>query len=301
MTPLSNNYSIAIYNEAEDIERKNQDYKDYLSLLTSTNIIYLRKEGSDWIFIGVSGINCKKGNSQANSFFFSKTLYPKSNLLSGFYKSLEMKRKQLGLTIDNDDFNKLFESESDKKNVDLPSMMAPIMDNIDLIKSLTIIPSYHIPKEHVLDILEYTINSDKFNSAAYSFRDMELKGIAPDILFYNGVENKIIPTRETEEAIKAEELKRKTKQEEEQKVKESKREEEEFNCVSKSLKSLIEHTENKINELCKKHENAIRQTIPINNHKAYFLKKDVLTKTIEDFNEWLCEELENINKDEFKK
>lgn len=204
----------AIYSEVQEIVNNSDGYVgpnpkfgEGLRRVMSTNVIYVEKE-KDNIFVAVSGIDCKlkNGPAKANCFLFYESPYCGGGFLSEFYKSINKRANDLGLIVDtetetNKEFVKIFESKEKIEPGNLQKIMKPVYEDSKLLKSSGIIPAYYAPTGVIRELLEESINSRNFNSAAYSLSGKNLRGINPEIAFYRGADYKLISTRETEDAI----------------------------------------------------------------------------------------------------
>ncbi len=196
-----------IFNNSDGYVEPNPKFEKGLRRFMSTNVIYVEKE-KDNIFVAVSGINCKlkNGPAKANCFLFYESPYCGDDFLNDFYESIKKRTNELGLIVDtepesNKEFVKVFESKEKIEPENLQKIMKPAYEDSKLLKSSGIIPSYHAPTGVIRELLEESINSRNFNSAAYSFSNRKLSDINLEIAFYRGADYKITPTRETQNAI----------------------------------------------------------------------------------------------------
>ncbi|VVB93954.1 Uncharacterised protein [uncultured archaeon] len=193
---FSKDCDVTIYTESGKYEKNSKDYDYYWKFLKGTNIIYLRKENGK-ILISISGIICRKGLIDLNCLFFCGS-FLKDKFLLDFSTSIENKCSRLGLSIDDNNFLGFFKSENDKKYDESEIKAKIIYIKENLIKT---IPSFYIPRESAIDIIEKTIKLEIFKSVGFSFSDREIKDVNLDILYYYGRVNDIIPTRKTEKKI----------------------------------------------------------------------------------------------------
>lgn len=206
MMNSSKDCDVTIYTEGGKYEKNSRDYDYYWKFLKGTNIIYLRKENGK-ILMSISGIICRKGLIDVNCLFFCWS-FLKDKFLLDFSISIENKCSSLGLSIDDDNFFGFFKSENDKKygESEIKAKIVYIKENL-----IKIIPSFYIPKDSAIDIIEKTIKLENFKSVGFSFSDREIKDVNLDILYYYGRVNDIIPTRKTEKKIEEIEKERASK------------------------------------------------------------------------------------------
>lgn len=203
----------AIYNEMHEVVNNSNGYvepnpkfEEGLRRVMSTNVIYVEKE-KDNIFVAVSGIDCKlrNGPAKANCFLFYESPHCGDDFLNEFYKSINKRANELGLIVDtetNKEFVKIFESKEKIEPENLQKIMKPAFEDSKLLKASGIIPAYYAPTGVIRELLEESINSQNFISAAYSLNGRNLSFINPEIAFYLGTNYRLISTRETENAIK---------------------------------------------------------------------------------------------------
>ncbi len=114
-------------------------------------------------------------------------------------------------SLDDEKFIKFFESK-DKITSEESQMMKNMKNDIALTSPSGFVPIYHAPKDGGPDMLEKTILSNIAKSVIYSFIDIPQTEMSryggksdfpkPQVVFlHGGIENRIIPTHETEAVI----------------------------------------------------------------------------------------------------
>lgn len=202
----SNDCDVTIQTEYGDYEKKSHEYDTDFRALKSTNIIYLKK-GKQNILVSVSGIVCRKGNQTWNCSLFSSMPFEMFSLQT-FWTLIRTKCDRLGVSIENDDgenkyFKELFELKTYKKDIDV-SYQKKFIEVKDFI------PSFYVPKEYAVDILEKTM--DIAGSAVLTLSHNKINNIKPDILYTISRVEDVKPTQETIENTEKLNLKRTIKE-----------------------------------------------------------------------------------------
>ena len=198
MMNSSRNYEVKIYTEYGDYENpNNKDFIEYQRAFNGTKLIFLRKERED-ILLGISGILLKKDLSQWNSFLFYSIKIESFSFIN-FINSLKKKLNELSLTIGDGDYNNLLFTKNRINGISgiNDSIMGDLNEiflNIQNSDKSDFTPSFNIPVEYAIDILEKSIKS--FNFIVLSFYDkqldnLKLDNLSCDILYYCKNINKI--------------------------------------------------------------------------------------------------------------
>lgn len=198
MMNSSRNYEVKIYTEYGDYENpNNKDFIEYQRAFNGTKLIFLKKERED-ILLGISGILLKKNLSQWNGFLFYSVKIESFSFIN-FINSLKKKLNELGLTIGDGDYNNLLFAKNringiSGNNDSIMGDLNKIFFNIQNSDKSDCTPSFNIPVEYTIDILEKSMKS--FNYIVLSFYDMQLDNLkldnlSCDILYYCKNINKI--------------------------------------------------------------------------------------------------------------
>lgn len=198
---------LGVYSEARFFRGQPYDDAEFQSL-RGTYMIHVSRS-HEKILVGAAGIHCNTGSTCANRYFLLETA-PKAGFLNEFYDKVNEGCKNSREPVIDEQFKKFFETKEKIKPENSQNMMKIIRTDIESLKPM-FVPMYYAPKNTGLDMLENIILSNTAQSAMYGFKEipqneMERYGGSglpkPQVVFFYGVENKIIPTHETEDFIR---------------------------------------------------------------------------------------------------